>query len=353
MPPIDESAVIRAPEIAQLNRRVRPSQDLRDRFIRYIQSMPGTSISSAARTYGIPQSTAHSIIRRMETTANMAAIQNRPQNCPKLGPVGLTALSAWIDERPDATLQYLARKLSEELRISVCNATLSKALNRIGFTIKLLRAMPVSRNCPSTVLARKQYAVNFLGEAPPDRRNIVWVDECGFNLHLRRKYGRARRGERASIEVANSRGQNISVCAGMSEDGFLHEFLRPGAFNAIHFCDFLTELFEKLREMGRENCWIILDNVRFHHSESIRCCTESAGHQLMFLPPYSPMLNPIESLFGKWKTLIRTEGVSMTRDTLLEKMASARYEISRIDCLGWIRDTNRNLSLSIQGHLFE
>jgi transposase len=336
-----------------MNRRVRPSQDLRERIVRHIQSTPGISISSAARTFGLPISTAHSIIRRMEAPASMEALQERPQNQPKMGPVALAALSVWIEERPDSTLQYLVRKRDEEHHISVCKATLSKALNKLGFTIKLLRAMPVSRNCPSTVLARKQYAEVILGEAPPDRRNIVWVDECGFNLHLRRKYGRARRGERASIEVANARGHNISVCAAMSEDGFLHEYLRPGAFNATHFCNFLTELFEKLRQMGRENCWIILDNVRFHHSASVRLYTESGGHQLMFLPPYSPMLNPIESLFGKWKTLIRTEGVSMTRDVLLEKMASARYEISRMDCLGWIRDTNRNLSLSIQCHLFE
>jgi hypothetical protein len=202
------------------------------------------------------------------------------------------------------------------------------------------------------VLARKHYAEMFLRDSPPDRSTIVWVDECGFNLHLRRKYGRARRGHHASITVANSRGQNISVCAAMSEDGFLYEFLRPGAYNAQHFCTFLTGLFEVLREMGKDNCWIVLDNARFHHSDSPRLIAGSCGHQLVFLPPYSPMLNPIESLFGKWKTLIWTEGVSMDRDALLERMASSRYEITRADCLGWIRDMNRNVGLSLQEHLF-
>ena len=132
----------------------------------------------------------------------------------------------------------------------------------------------------------------------------------------------------------------------MSEDGFLYEVLRAGAFNGDHFCGFLTGLFAILGRMARSDCWIILDNVRFHHSASVRLCAESSGHQLVFLPPYSPMLNPIESLFGKWKTLIRTEGVSMTRDVLLEHMVTARYEIVRDDCLGWIRDMNRNLVLS-------
>jgi hypothetical protein len=229
---------------------------------------------------------------------------------------------------------------------------LSKALTKIGFTVKLIRPIPISRNCPNTILAQKQYAKKYLSESPLDHRDIIWVDECGFNLHLWQKFGRARRGEHASLRLANSRGQNISVCAAMSKEGFLYEVLRPGAFNGVHFCAFLSGLFELLHRMGRSNCWIILDNVRFHHSESVHLCAGQFGHLLVFLPPYSPMLNPIESLFGKWKTLIRTEGVSMNRDELLEHMAAARYEISVTDCLGWIRDTNQNIGLSLQEHIF-
>jgi hypothetical protein len=250
------------------------------------------------------------------------------QSSSKIRSDGLTALADWVTERPDATLQYLVEKLRDEQGTTVCKATVSRALTKIGFTVKLIRSMPISRNCPETVLSRKHYALMFLSDVPPDRRNVIWVDECGFNLHLRRRFGRARRGQHATLAVANNRGQNISVCAAMSEEGFLYEILRPGAFNGEHFCGFLTGLFALLDRMGRANCWIILDNVRFHHSISVRLCTEASGHQLIFLPPYSPMLNPIESLFGKWKTLIRTEGISMTRDALLSHMATARHEIS-------------------------
>jgi hypothetical protein len=76
------------------------------------------------------------------------------------------------------------------------------------------------------------------------------------------------------------------------------------------------------------------------------------GHTLVFLPPYSPMLNPIESLFGKWKTLIRTQGVALSLDSLLLHMSAARCDITVNDCLGWIRDTNRNIGLSLQMHIF-
>lgn len=333
-------------------RRQRISQDLRDRFVRLVQSTPGSSILAAARVFGLPRSTAYSIMRRVEVSDGPVTLQIRRQYQSKITSRGLAALAGWVDERPDMTLEGLAIKLKEEHGIVVCLATISKALTKIGFTVKLIRPIPISRNCPSTIHARKQYAEKCLSESPLDRRDIVWVDECGFNLHLRRKFGRARRGEHASLALANSRGQNISVCAAMSEEGFLHEVLRTGAYNQIHFCSFLSGLFELLNRMGRSNCWIILDNARFHHSESVRLCAESFGHILVFLPPYSPMLNPIESLFGKWKTLIRTVGVSMNRDELLGHMAAARYEISVTDCLGWIRVINRNLGLSLQEHIF-
>jgi transposase len=340
-------------ETPQRARRQRISQDLRDRFVRFVQSTPATSISAAANAFGLPKSTAHSIIRRNEKMETVADSNRGRQNPSKITSHACSALADWVNERPDATLECLKNKLMAEHGISVCKATLSKALTKIGFTVKLIRPMPLSRNSRDTVLSRKNYAEKFLDEAPLDRREIIWVDECGFNLHLRRKFGRARRGHHASLTVPNGRGQNISVCAAMSEEGLLHEYLRPGAFNGEHFCSFLTGLFELLRTMGRNNCWIIMDNVRFHHSASVRTCAESFGHQLVFLPPYSPMLNPIESVFGKWKTLIRTDGVSMNRDELLERMSSARYEISIRDCLGWIRDTGRNIGLSLQDHIFD
>ena len=297
-------------------RRQRISPDVRDRFIRHAQS-GATSISAAARAFGLSASTGHSIMQRMENGI-IAGQTRQGQSQSKITADGLAAIAHWVDDRPDSTLAQLVGRLQEELGISVCKATISNAPIKIGFTVKLLRALPVSRNCPTTVLARKEYAQMFLSEAPPDRRQIVWVDECGFNLHIRRKYGRARIGQHAYVTVASNRGRNISVCAGMSEECFLYEDLRPGAFNADHFCAYLESLFLLLRRMDRGSCWIIMDNVRFHHCESVRACVRRHGHSLIFLPPYSPMLNPIESLFGKWKTLIRTQGVAMDQAILLE-----------------------------------
>jgi hypothetical protein len=139
----------------------------------------------------------------------------------------------------------------------------------------------------------------------------------------------------------------------MSEEGFLYDYICPGAYTAEHFCTFLEELFGNLRERGRGFCWIVMDNARFHHCAAVASCAQRCGHMLIFLPAYSPMLNPIESLFGKWKTLIRSHGVMLTQDILIEHMAIAKADITVDNCLGWIRDVGWNIALSFDNHIFE
>jgi transposase len=334
-------------------RRQPISQDVRRRFIQYVQSNALISVSSAARTFGLPVSTGHSILGKYTKAGDASAASQRGHRPSKLDQAAKDSIAQWVDEWPDLMLKSLCELLASRHSTRVSQKTMSAALTNLGFTIKILRSISASRNSPKVVNARNTYAHTFLSSAPPDQRNIVWADETGFNLYLRRKYGRAPVGERASVVVANSRGRNISVCAAMSEEGFLHEMLRPTPYTAESFCLFLEELFSILHQMGRIGCWIILDNARFHHCAIVDACANRHGHRLVFLPAYSPMLNPIESLFGKWKTLIRTQGVSFQVDELLSKMAVARAEITVFDCLGLIRDVGQNIGLSLQDHIFE
>jgi hypothetical protein len=83
---------------------------------------------------------------------------------------------------------------------------------------------------------------------------------------LRRKQGRARRGQHASVVVPSGRGRNISIAAAMNVEGFIHHRVHIGAYNSSLIIEFLGQLFATLQARGRQNCWIISDNVRFHHT---------------------------------------------------------------------------------------
>lgn len=331
----------------------RLSDDVRARFINLIQLSPGKSIASAAVAFGIPKSTAYDINKRFVVSGNIFATKKGGAFQKKMTPAIEQALLDWVDNEADTTLKTLAERILNRFGIAVSQSTVSRALSRNGFTLKLLRQIPESRNSPEVIAARKDYANVFMRDQPIDRKCIVWVDETGFNLHLRRKYGRALAGLRANVVVANSRGANISICAAMSEEGLLVNKVHRGSYTAVLFVEFLELLFARLDVLGRTACWVILDNVRFHHCTIVADCATKFGHCLVFLPPYSPMLNPIESLFGKWKASVRSRHVVFTPAELLSMIELGRNEITTADCLSWIRDSNRNIALSLQNHFFD
>lgn len=328
-------------------------QELRSRFLQYVQSTPGISIRSIASIFGLKFSTAYAIVRHFEDTGEMGTKKKGGSRHVKMTAAAKEAIEQWIDDDAALTLRQMKARLSEQFGISVSEKTVSYYVTKSGFTFKMVRALPMARNTPEAVILRRQYAEMYFRDAPTDQRNIIWVDECGFNLHLRRKHGRARNGERATVTIPNNRGQNQSICAAMSSEGFLHQSQISGAFNALRFCEFLESLFAILASQERSACWIVLDNVRFHHCAEVNQVVTQSGHALIFLPAYSPMLNPIESLFGKWKTSIRTNGVNFTPQALVASLAQARSHITLSDCHGWIRDMNRNLVLCLRDHIFD
>ncbi|KAF7686015.1 Histone-lysine N-methyltransferase SETMAR [Cucumispora dikerogammari] len=127
-------------------------------------------------------------------------------------------------------------------------------------------------------------------------RNILFLDESGFNLHTSSNYGYAEVNQDSVSYQPNSRGKNISLCAVISINGLEHHKLIEGAYNIENFREFLSECFQK--GIFRRNPLLIMDNVRFHHSESINQLLNQFGVERLFLPPYNPELNPIENLFS-------------------------------------------------------
>lgn len=335
------------------NHRPHVPVEIRRRFLAHVDSSPLQSIRSAARVFGIKYSTAHAIVQRFKTTGDQEMAKRGGTRKTKMTNIATQAVLDWIDNRPDMTLHAISAKILEDFEISVSKKTVAMILNKAGFTFKLSRAIPESRNCPASIEARRVYAQTFHCEAPLDNRRIIWVDETGFNLHLRRRHGRALSGLRANLTVPTNRGRNISICGAMSAEGFIAHQVRFGSYNALAFCDFLQLLFRKIQELGHIGCRIIVDNARFHHSANVLECARQAGHFIHFLPPYSPMLNPIESLFGKWKTLIRTNGVAFTQDSLLENINATQSSITIDNCQAWIRDVNQNMTLCLQNHFFD
>lgn len=84
----------------------------------------------------------------------------------------------------------------------------------------------------------------------------------------------------------------------------------------------------------KEGQVVVLDNLGAHKPQRIRELIEARGAEVLFLPPYSPDLNPIEEAFSKIKGIVRKAG-ARTQETLFEAIAQALWAITPVDAAGW------------------
>ena len=145
---------------------------------------------------------------------------------------------------------------------------------------------------------------------------IIFLDEMGVNCSMRRAYGRSLAGTTPRKVVRTIRSRNISISAAISRRCVLHFQTIPQAFNGDRYAAFISDLIEVLRRQGLHNQVFVMDNCSMHKVELVRTTIKDAGHTLLFIPPYSPQLNPIEELFSVWKGNIRAQNADSIDDLM-------------------------------------
>ena len=128
------------------------------------------------------------------------------------------------------------------------------------------------------------------------------MDESGFHNHVRTEYGWGPRGEIIFDERKSRPTEKLNLLGGLLNN----EIIAPLAYQSYTDTEiFNTWLKKCLIPALPKNCIIVMDNARFHKSEETREIIEDHGHQLLFLPPYSPDLNPIENYWAILKGKLR------------------------------------------------
>ena len=178
---------------------------------------------------------------------------------------------------------------------------------------------------------RAAWKVTVAREIAPER--LVFVDEMGANTSLQRLYAWSPRGERAwCCSVPRNRGPNTTLLASMTA-----ESMGPvpraveGATTRIVFETYIEKVLVPSLRRGQV---VVMDNLSTHKGERIRALLESAGCELLYLPPYSADLNPIEEAFSKIKGLLR-KAEARSREALVEAMGKALDAVTARDARGF------------------
>jgi len=119
---------------------------------------------------------------------------------------------------------------------------------------------------------------------------------------MTRTHGRCRRGQRLRAKVPHGHWKTLTFLAALRHDRIDAPAVFDGPINGRSFLAYVEQF---LVPTLRPRDIVILDNLGSHKGEAIRKAIRAAGAHLLFLPPYSPDLNPIEQVFAKLKTLLR------------------------------------------------
>jgi transposase len=169
------------------------------------------------------------------------------------------------------------------------------------------------------------------GEAGIDARRLVFVDEMGSNTSLAPLYAWSRRGERALAKVPRNWGQNVTLLASMSAEGMGRGLAVEGATTREVFETYLERVLAPSLRPGQI---VMMDNLSAHKGGRVREIVEGRGCELMYLPPYSPDLNPIEGAFAKLKGRLRATA-ARSREALIEAMGAALDAMTASDAHGF------------------
>ena len=132
--------------------------------------------------------------------------------------------------------------------------------------------------------------------------HLVFIDETWATTNMTRVRGRSPRGERLVAAVPHGHWKTSTFVAALRTSGLTAPLVLDGAMNGEAFRAYVEQILAPTLAPGDI---VIMDNLAAHKVAGIRQAIEACGATLLYLPPYSPDLNPIEPSFAKLKALIR------------------------------------------------
>lgn len=166
-----------------------------------------------------------------------------------------------------------------------------------------------------------------------DPGKLVFLDETWAKTNMTRPRGRALCGERLVCHTPFGHWKTTPFLAGLRVSGLTAPLVIDGAVNGTVFVSYVRQHLAPTLSAGDI---LVMDNLTSHKVAGVREAVEARGARVLYLPPYSPDLNPIELVFSKFKWLLRS-AECRTADALWETCGPLLDRFSPDECAHYFR----------------
>ena len=300
------------------------SLELRERVVDAVES--GASRREAADWFEVSPSSAIKWMQRRQATGSIAPKPSGGSISPVEAHAAL--LFTLIARQPDLTLDEIVAAMHKR-RIAGSRSAVWRFLQRHKISVKKsLRAAEQER--ADVARARRRW-MREQGMFDPAR--LVFLDETATSTNMVRLRGRCPRGQRLIAHVPHGHWKTITFVAGLRRRAVVAPLVLDGPMNATIFVTYLKECLAPKLKRGDV---VIMDNLPVHKVAGVAEAIEAAGATLIYLPKYSPDLNPIELAFSKLKAHLR-KAAEHTIPHLLRRIGRVVTDFSAQECRNFFR----------------
>jgi transposase len=162
---------------------------------------------------------------------------------------------------------------------------------------------------------------------------LVFIDETWAKDNMARLYGRCRRGQRLIGKVPLARWQTTTFLAALRHNAMTAPMVLDGPIDGAWFMAYVEQVLAPTLKAGDI---VVLDNLGSHKNRNIRTAIERRGASLLYLPKYSPDLNPIENAFAKLKAGLR-RAAERSSDDLWHRIGQLINDFKPSECANYFK----------------
>ena len=168
-----------------------------------------------------------------------------------------------------------------------------------------------------------------------DPASFVFIDETGVSTNMTRRYGWGPKGDRLVDASPYGHWRATTFVAGLRRAGLTAPLVLDGPMNGKAFRAYVVQFLAPTLSPGDV---VVMDNLAAHKVAGVREAIAAAGASILYLPPYSPDLNPIEQMFAKLKALLR-KASARTRETLWTIIGQLLHTFSPAECRNYLTNS--------------